>query len=218
VSPPLTPDADEARRQLADELAKPIYADVQSWISDQFRKLLDWLTGNPDSAGALSSGQLVAIVAVTVGIAAIAIWTFMGPLRTERRRRAEGLLAAEERTADELRADAARLAAADEWGQATLQLFRGLIRSLGERAVIDEFPGMTADEAVGRAVPRLPGLSDRLVRAAAVFDALAYGQRPGSPAQYREMLALDTDVAGARPVLPQDDPADVPPVGVEVVR
>nr|WP_300144767.1 DUF4129 domain-containing protein [Propionicimonas sp.] len=217
MSPPLTPDADEARRQLADELAKPIYADVQSWISDQLRKLLDWLTGNPDSTGALSSAQLVAIVAVTVGIAAIAIWTFMGPLRTERRRRAD-VLAAEERTADELRADATRLAAADEWGEATLQLFRALIRSLSERAVIDEFPGMTADEAVGRAVPRLPGLADRLVRAAGVFDALAYGRRPGTPAQYREMLALDTDAAGARPVLPQDDAADAPPVDVEVVR
>ena len=33
MSPPLIPDADEARRQLADELANPVYADVQNWIS-----------------------------------------------------------------------------------------------------------------------------------------------------------------------------------------
>lgn len=56
MSPPLIPHADEARRQLADELANPIYADVQNWISDQFHKLLDWLVGDPSPAGSLSSG------------------------------------------------------------------------------------------------------------------------------------------------------------------
>lgn len=216
MSPPLTPDADEAHRQLAEELSNPIYADPQSWIQDQFRKLLDWLTGDPSSSTALSESQLITLVVSVVAIAAVALWLFMGPLRSERRRTAE-LLTDEDRNATDLRADAARLASAREWTAATLQLFRALVRSLDERAIIEESPGMTATEAAGRAAPRLPSLADRLSRAATVFDALAYGHRNGSAAQYQEMLDLDDEVARARPELP-DGPIDQPAsVQVEAV-
>ncbi len=78
MSPPLIPDADEARRQLADELANPIYADVQNWIADQFGKLLDWLVGDPSPAGSLSSGQLTALVITLVGLAAMVVWFSTG--------------------------------------------------------------------------------------------------------------------------------------------
>lgn len=218
MSPPLTPDADEARRQLADELSKPVYADVQNWLVDQFNKLIDWLTGGTSSSGSLSSGQLALIVVVAVALAAVAIWTFMGPLRAERRHRGHAMLAEETRTSAELRADAAALAASDDWGAATMQLFRALIRSLGERAVIDEFPGMTAHEAAGRAAPRLPEFADPLHRAADVFDALAYGRRPGSPQQYHDLRALDAAVAHARPTGLPGEPAEEARVAVESVR
>jgi hypothetical protein len=213
MSPPLTPDADEARRQLAEELSKPIYTDVQNWLSDQFHKLLDWLAGDRQATGTLSSGQLAAVGLGIAVIAAVAIWAVMGPLRTERRRRTAAVLADEERTAAQLRADAAALAASDAWGEATVQLFRALVRSLGERAVIEETPGMTAHEAAGRAGVRLPGLAERLARGADVFDALAYGRRPGSRGQYESMRALDDEVAAARPAAPAGEPS---PLEVEV--
>lgn len=217
MSPPLTPDADEARRQLADELTNPVYADVQNWIADQFRKLLDWLVGEPSSEGSLSSGQLTALVVTLVALAVVAIWLSTGGLRAERRKRA-ALFVDEERTAQQLRSDAARLAAADEWAAATVELFRALIRSLGERAVIEEFGGMTAHEAAGLAAPRLPGLGERLIAAAAVFDALAYGHRSGSERQYRELVDLDTEVARTRPVLLVDAADEPSAVVVESVR
>jgi hypothetical protein len=217
MSPPLIPDADEARRQLADELANPIYADVQNWIADQFRKLLDWLVGDPSPAGSLSSGQLTALVITLVGIAALAIWLSTGGLRAERRKRGS-VFANEERTADQLRSDAARLAAADEWASATVELFRALIRSLGERAIIEEFGGMTAHEAAAQAAPRLPGLADRITAAAEVFDALAYGHRSGSPQQYQDMLDLDAELTRTRPVLPAQAAAETTAVVVESVR
>jgi Domain of unknown function (DUF4129) len=217
MSPPLIPDADEARRQLADELANPIYADVQNWISDQFRKLLDWLVGDPSPAGSLSSGQLTALVITLVGLAAVAIWLSTGGLRAEHRLRG-AVFADEERTADQLRTDAARLAAADEWASATVELFRALIRSLGERAIIEEFGGMTAHEAAAQAAPRLPGLADPITAAADVFDALAYGHRSGSARQYQEMLDLDAEVARTRPVLPAEVADGPSAVVVESVR
>lgn len=216
MSPPLTPDADEARRQLADELSNPIYANVGSWISDQFRKLLDWLTGNPDSTHALSTGQLTAIALTVVGLAGIAAWSILGPLRRERRH-AE-VFSDEERTAEELRTAAAGLAATGQWAEATLGTFRAMIRSLSERGIVDEFAGMTAHEAAGRAASRLPGLAGRLAGAADVFDSLAYGRRDGTAFQYEAMLALAAEVADTRPAPAADTPATDPGVSVEAVR
>ncbi len=215
MSPPLTPDADEARRQLTDELSNPVYANVGSWISDQFNKLLDWLAGNPDSSHALSSGQLVAIALTAVGLAAVAAWTLLGPVRRERRH-AE-VFSDEERTAEQLRTDAAGLAATGNWAEATLGAFRALVRSLSERGIVEEFAGMTAHEAAGRAAVRLPGQADRLTAAADVFDSLAYGHRNGTAGQYEAMVALAAEVADARPAPVSDAPTD-PGVRVEAVR
>lgn len=216
MSPPLTPDADEARRQLAEELSNPIYADPQSWIADHFDKLLEWLIGDPSASTALSPEQLTTVVVSVLAIAGVALWLFMGPLRSDRRRRKEELLAGEERNAADLRQDAAQLAAGQQWGAAILQLFRALVRSLGERGIIVESAGMTADEAVRQAAPRLPGLADRLAWAAGVFDALAYGHRAGTAQQYQQLKALDDDLAQARPELPEAEPVE-PAVAVEVV-
>ncbi|MBN9106104.1 MAG: DUF4129 domain-containing protein [Propionibacteriaceae bacterium] len=214
MSPPLTPSADEARQQLSGELSKPVYADVRNWIADQFQRLLDWLTGDPQSTHALSSGQLTAIVVTVAAVAAVAIWTFLGPVRTERRRRETAVLADEDRSAQQLREDAARLAAADEWGRATIELFRALVRSLGERAVIQDTSGLTAHEAAAQAGVRLPDLAAGLAEGAEVFDALAYGRRPGSRQQYHAMLALDAGVAQARPTLPTGEAAEASAVEV----
>ena len=115
---------------------------------------------------------------------------FRGPLRTERRRRAVFAEATDQDAAG-LRAQAVQLAEAADWDAAVLALFRALVRSLSERGIIAEFPGMTAREASSRAAERLPDLAERLTRAATVFDSVAYGHNPGSAEQYRDLLALD---------------------------
>ncbi|HRA75503.1 MAG TPA: DUF4129 domain-containing protein, partial [Propionicimonas sp.] len=199
MSPPLTPDADQARQQLADELSNPIYADVGSWLSDQWNKLLDWLIGHPTSVGALSPQQLTVAVLTVAALAGLTIWVFRGPLRTERRRRAVFAEATDQDAAG-LRAQAVQLAEAADWDAAVLALFRALVRSLSERGIIAEFPGMTAREASSRAAERLPDLAERLTRAATVFDSVAYGHNPGSAEQYRDLLALDAAVAATRPI------------------
>jgi hypothetical protein len=196
---PLSPDADQARRLLADELAKPEYLDPGNWLRDELQRLLEWITRGPDTHSALSDPQLVAIVLGVVALVAVVGWAVMGPVRAERRRRAVPVLSEEDRTAAELRVDAERLAALGDWGPATLQLYRALVRGLGERGVISESPGMTAHEAAGRAAERLPGLADGLEAGAAVFDGLAYGDRPGSRQQYDTIASLLDAAAAARP-------------------
>lgn len=199
MSPPLVPHAEEARRMLEDELAGPEYANPRGWFGDQFDRFFDWLLGDPVAASGLSDSQLLGIVITAAFLVGLAIWAFMGPLRRDRRSGAAAVLADEERSATQLRLDAARLAEAGEWGPATMQLFRGIVRSLAERTIIDETLGMTAHEAADRAADRLPAAAPRLILGAEVFDALAYGDRPGDPAQYEQLLVLDAELAGLRP-------------------
>lgn len=111
-------------------------------------------------------------------------------------------------TATQLRAEAARLGQTGAWTQAVIQLFRALIRSLGERGVIDESPGMTAHEAAGRGGERLPAFRAALDDAASTFDGLAYGTWTGTRAQYERLVELDAQVARARPVLGGDAAAE----------
>ncbi|MBU4365243.1 MAG: DUF4129 domain-containing protein [Actinobacteria bacterium] len=198
MSPPLTPDADEARRQLTEELSKPIYADPGSWLLDVWNRVLDWLSGGTPPSAGLSTGQLGGIVLVAVVLAAIIVWSTLGPL--QRRRRAEkALFADDERSASEVRADAVALAAAGDWTAAALAIFRAMIRTLAERGTIEEFGGMTAHEATDQAAVRLPDFADRLDAAAQLFDSLAYGRGTASAEQYQLLLGLDTEVGTANP-------------------
>ena len=59
--------------------------------------------------------------------------------------------------------------------------------------------------------PVFPAYAGGLASAADVFDAVRYGRRPASTEAARAVVALDTDVAQARPVLPE-------PVGGPGVR
>lgn len=199
MSPPLTPSADEARRMLAGELSKPIYADARNWLWDQLNKLLDWLQNTPDpSTTPVSGGTGLWIGFGIAAVLAVVIWALMGPLRAERRTRPQ-LFGDEELTATDLRGRASELAAASQWGPALIELFRAMIRSLSERAIIEEFAGMTADEASALAAVRLPELAGRLTQAANDFDAIAYGDQPGTLAQYQRLVELDAEVAQTRP-------------------
>lgn len=214
MSPPLTPDSDEARRELAHELSNPIYADPGSWINDLINRLLDWLSGTTPPAEGLSTGQLTALIVVAASLVAIAVWALLGPVRSRRRRRGAALFEADERTAAQLRIEADALAASQQWSQAYLTLFRAMIRTLGERGVIAEFSAMTAQEAADLAGERLPGLKARLRAAAGIFDLLAYDHRTADAAQYGQLAELDGEVSTAE-ALVLENISTTSPVRVE---
>lgn len=201
MSPPLTPDADEARRQLAEELSKPIYLDPTNWVSDLWNRLLDWLSDNspPVSDTGLSTGQIAGIVLVVVVLAGIIAYSTLGAPGRRRRAKDGALFGDELRSAAEVRSDATAAAAAGDWTSASLAIFRAMIRTLSERGTIEEFGGMTAHEATELAAARLPDFTTRLGAAADVFDSLAYGRGTASPADYEQLAALDVEVCAAVP-------------------
>lgn len=220
LAPPITLGRDEARAQAQQELAKPEYVDVGSWLSDWWRKLMDWLLDAPNKVGDIEASQTGPIVvAIVVAIVLVTIIVLAGPLRRDRRIHEQAMFADGDHTATELREDAIRLGDAGEWTQATIQRFRALVRALDERAIIDETTGMTAHEAVQRSNERLPSFAAALARSADVFDGLAYGRRTATRVHYEELSALDDAVqrAVALPVAVAAAPADdVPADGTRV--
>ena len=210
MSPPLTPSADEARRQLAHELSNPVYTDPESWIEELYKRLIDWLTGNTPVSGPLSNGQLTALIVTAVILIAVVVWALLGPVRSRSRGRANALFDDDERTADQVRAEAEALAGSQQWSAAYLALFRAMIRTLAERGVITEFAGMTAQEAADLAGERLADFSEQLTVAAGVFDSLAYDHGTAQPEQYQRLAALDAGVATAQASAPSTPSAPAP--------
>ncbi|MDR1711370.1 MAG: DUF4129 domain-containing protein [Propionibacteriaceae bacterium] len=198
---PVDPDRDEARRQLAEELAKPEYGDSANWWDTFWNRILDWLTGDPGVRVDVPAELIAGIVIGVIAVAAVILLVAAGPLGTWRKPVPTGdMFAGDTRPADDLRAEAELLAGQGQWTQACLQRFRAMIRSFSERVIIEETPGMTASEAVAQAMSRLPSLSNPLLGAAREFDWMAYGGRQGTQASYQALADLDTTAANTVPL------------------
>ncbi|MGV8977967.1 MAG: DUF4129 domain-containing protein [Cellulomonas sp.] len=195
---PVTPDADEARSWLKDELLQPAYHSSRSLL----QRFLDWLQEQFDGAPRFGAPSLV-VAAVVVGVllllAVIAFWV-AGPVRRSHRVRSAGALRAgdDRRTADQLRAAADEAAAQGRWGLAVAERFRAIVRDLEQRTVLDDRPGRTADEAVDAAAARLPELDADLRRAARRFDDVVYGEGPADSGDDTWLRGLDDRVAHTR--------------------
>jgi hypothetical protein len=198
--PPLEPDADEAYGWVKDVLNQPQYARRETVLSRLWDRFMDWLTDLRDSASNIAPDTWVTIAVGIFVVAIVAVLFFAGPLRRERRVQTGGMMGEDDRPAEQIREEADKLAGQGEWAQAAIQRFRAVVRSLSERVLIQETPGMTAHEAAHQATDRLPDLTSELVQGADRFDALAYGGRPGSREWYDAMVALDRFVAAAKPV------------------
>lgn len=200
LAPPLTPDADQARRLLQAELADPIYhRDDPSWLTRALRAVADWLAALFDSAAGSAANRWV----LAVIVALIATGTVLALRRLPTRRaasRREPLFAAATTSAAEHRRRASAATASGDWEQAVQEYLRAVIRGLEERALIDERPGRTADEAAREAARVLPGCARVLLDGASRFDQVCYGRRPASAQDASALLSLDQAVAAERPL------------------
>ena len=196
---PVDPDAETARRWAVEELADPVYHRGPSLL-DRF---LEWLRslfeGAPEAVDLDPVLTAVAVV-VVLGLVVTAGFWFAGPVRMNRRS-PESLvvLGDDTRTAAELRAAADAAAGRGDWSAAVLDRFRALVRSLEERALLDERPGRTAHEAGEEAGARLPTRTDDLRRAARLFDDVCYGHVAVDESADAWLRRLDADVAATRP-------------------
>lgn len=200
--PPLTPDADEARNWAERELEKAIYNDAPSiwdrllsWLSDLWERIFD---ANPTLGPVLMPVIVLLVLALLVGIALLV----GGPVRRRRLRqgqRSAEVLDGDERSSSALRAAADAAAAAGDHGTAVLERYRAIVRSLDERAILEDRRGRTAHEAAVAAGARLAPCAADLRRASEMFDGVCYGDLVCTAEDDVWLRGVDRAVAGTKP-------------------
>ncbi|GAA3883542.1 DUF4129 domain-containing protein [Streptomyces sedi] len=205
VGPPLTVPSDPAREAAERELSQDVYTRHEPGL---FRRVWDWLWerlfGVLESAAFHTPGGWLGLLVIVLILVAVlvAVRLRLGALRTAAGPRADRALFTDEpRTAAEHRAAAEAHAAAGRWSEAVRERMRALVRALEERALLDPRPGRTATEAAAEAARALPTLGTRLHDAAALFDAVAYGEHPATADDHARLAALDDEARRATPDL-----------------
>lgn len=200
---PATPDAQEAREAAERELLREIYHERPSIWQRLWQWLLDHLNPSQVVPGVppwLSALIVIVTAAVLVGLLIL----LLSRVTLARRRRVRGasLFEGDERDSMSLMRDADAAAARHDWATAVVDRFRAIIRSLDERALVEDYPGMTAQEAGALACQALldvEGLHLSLHQAAVLFDAVRYGQVVSTAQQDEWMRQLAERVASAAP-------------------
>ncbi|TDE96098.1 DUF4129 domain-containing protein [Occultella glacieicola] len=209
---PLDPSADEAREWAEAELAKAIYNNEPSlwdrflmWLGDLWARITEANT-------ALGPIFLPLVILLVVGVIVAVVLLVGGPVRRRRLRGSEGgsfdVLDGDSRDARSLRAAADAAAAAGDHALAVLERFRAIVRSLDERAILEDRLGRTAREAAGAAGERLPACADDLHRAADLFDQVCYGHVDPTEREDAWLREVDRTVAATRPTRVRSTPAD----------
>lgn len=197
---PVRPDRERARAWAAEELARREY---QAERPGPARMLLDWITerlqGLPAPEGVnVRLGVSVAVV-IVLALLAYVVRRAGGVHRQATARRGE-VFESTGRTADDHRRAAEAAEAAGDLRTAVIERFRAIARALTDRALLEQSPGVTADELARRAGSRLPGLAADLTAAARSFDDVRYGDRPATAAAVRALAELDARAAATAPV------------------
>ena len=194
---PATPGAQEAREAAEAELAKPAYhptPDLLDWLWHWLREHLDPTAVIP-GIPPLLSGLIVLLVLVTCIVLLVVLLRRFRPVGRSRR---AARLFDDERDARALARAADAAAERGDWDAAVVERFRAIIRSLDERGLIEDYPGMTAREATALASGALKTLGEELTRAAALFDAVRYGEVVSTEEQDAWMRDLAQRVDTAR--------------------
>ena len=205
---PATPSADEARVAASHELAKPTYQPRDGLAG----AVLAWLRDHLDPGGLVPgapSWLSVLIVGLAVcGLLALVLLmlTRLSGARTSRIP-SHSLFDGDDRDADALRAAAEDAAARSDWSTAVVERYRAIIRSLDERGLIEDHPGLTAHEAAVAASAALGSLGAELVAAARVFDCVRYGDLLPTAQQDASMRELADRVTATTPPEPERSPA-----------
>ncbi len=187
--PAIDIDREAAHEAAQRELAKPIYP--RASLSDRIAEWFNDLMYRMVNAGAELPGGWFTIV--LLGILTLAAMTVAVRIarRTlgrpgDRRFYGGGTLSAAEHRA---RAEQAAIRA--DWATAIRQRLRAIGRQLEEDGALSPVPGRTAGELADETGRVLPGFSAEITSAAAIFDDVTYGERPGAEPDYRVIAELD---------------------------
>ena len=204
VTVPVDPDRPEARRLLAEELAKQEYqAAKPTWWDQLLGQFTDWVNSLEfgGSEGPPAFGMLVLLVVIAV-LLLIAFLIFGLP-RLNRRSTVTGSLFGDDdaRTAAQIRSAGEAAAGRGDYTLAITEMFRSIARGLAERTVLTTSPGTTAHDFARRAGEAFPVRADDLSASAIAFDSVRYLGGEGTREQYELVERLERQLRSAKPAL-----------------
>lgn len=207
---PATPEADEARRAAEAELSRAVYADSPNILERIWRWIEERLAGASLDVEAPSWLSLLIAALLLAAIIALLILLLRRVTLPRRGAPQDPAMFDDERDSTELSRSADAAADQGDFATALIERFRSIIRSLDEKGIIEEYPGMTAAESVALASWALGGqeIVSRLGQAAELFDAVRYGRVASTREQDEWMRGLARDVHQVEPA-PQALPATV---------
>jgi len=196
--PPLDPSPDKARSLLRRELLEPDY-----YEGNLLQRLLTWLRRQldkgVDAAIGLPPLQTFAAMLIAVLLVAALVWLVRRARFSARAPREDRTVLTDEALdAAQLRARAEAALAEGRHADALVDGFRALAARQVERGRLDDTPGATAHEVAAVLAAEFPEQRARVESAAALFDAVLYGDRPADRAQATDVLSLDDDLAVRR--------------------
>lgn len=189
-------DREPAYEAAQRELAKAVYP--RASLSDRLAEWLNDLLHRLMHTGAALPGGWFTIVVLGMLLLAAAVVAARIARRTMGRRGVEQLYGSGTLSAADHRARANDSAARGDWAAAIRQRLRAIARQLEEDGVLNLVPGRTADELAHHAGLALPTFADDLAAAAAAFDDVTYGDRPGTERNYQLIADLDDRVQRGR--------------------
>lgn len=203
VDVPATPSAEEARRAAQEELSKAVYQERPSLA----QLIWDWLQEHLSPTHLVPGVPAWVSVVVTLVAALALLAGLVYVLRyltwARRARLGSRRLFEDPRDAASLTRAADAAAGTGDWATAVVERFRAIIRSLDERGLIEDYPGMTAREAATLAARALRSLRQELLQAAALFDSVRYGHVQATRQQDEWIRQLAGQVASLRPTQTQ---------------
>jgi hypothetical protein len=191
-------DRDAAHDAAQRELAKPIYPKqnfterLSDWINDFIYRLV--AHGSKVPGGWFTIAVLLTLLAVAI---VVAVRIARRTMKTNRKGDSQ-LFGVAELSAAEHRATAERFAADSNWAAAIRHRLRAVARQLEENGALNAEPGRTANELARDTAKFLPELTWKLADAAASFNDVTYGERPGTESAYRNIAELDEQIRSRR--------------------
>jgi hypothetical protein len=201
LAPAAPVGGDEARRDAARELSKPVYhADDPSLLQRAIDRISDWISHaggrfDPSTPGGLAA--LIALLLVVAALVALVIWRTGGFGRSAARGDL-GLAASGPLGAAEHRQLADRYAAQRRYAEAVRERMRAIVRELEARGVLEPRVGRTAGEVAVEGGRLVPAVATDLRTAARLFEEVWYGGRPATAGTDAAMREVDQRVRSAR--------------------
>lgn len=197
MTAPLAPSADEARRWLQEELAKPRYSGARPGLLDRLATAFsDWLDSLRFGGVSGTPALLLVVLLVVVAAGLVVLFAIYGLPRLNRRSTPADPLFGDDdtRPARDLRASAERAAAEGDFDLAVIETYRALARALSERGLVATSPGTTAHSFAVRAAAVFEPRRGEILGAARAFDGVRYLDRTGTEADFVRLRDLDREL------------------------